>query len=169
MNWEQAAVKKLAPKAESAPKRVATGVDAQKDVAKADKKAAVASAPSIALDVFDRAAESQKAVMLFIVMKDKSSALGKASLSMENLVFRNQKIFDAAQSLHAVKLGVKELPKALLKSLRVRTAPTVIFLDHRGKVITRVVGKSKPSKMLAIIKAVLKRNEKLKKAAGSAS
>ena len=175
IDWESTKAEKVK---EDKPERVATGQGSESsstaDAEEPEKKKGLLFArkkkdkPTVELDVLERARESGKPILLFLVTGDANSAMGKASLTMNNFVFRNQKVFDAAQKLHPVKIDVKDVPKEILKRYKVRTAPTVVFLDFQGKVLTRIARKSKPAKMLAVMNAVIKHNEKLKaKSSGS--
>jgi thioredoxin-related protein len=120
---------------------------------------------NVDLTVIDEASNSGKPIMLFFHVSDESIAMGKRSKSMENFVFTNQRIHDTALKFHSVKIDAQAVDKGILKRYKVRTAPTVIFISSTGKVLTRVVGQSKPYQMLCKMKAVLQANERLIKKA----
>lgn len=120
----------------------------------------------MALTVLDDARESGKPIILFFSAPDKSTALGRQCLTFENFVLRNQKIFDAANKFHRVKLDPTKIDRAVLKQYKVKVAPTVLFLSYEGKVLGRIQAKSKPDRFLKALNAALAKNAKLAKKAG---
>lgn len=123
----------------------------------------------MALTVLDDARESGKPILLFFSAPDKTTALGRQCLTFENFVLRNQKIFDAAQKFHRVKLDPTKVDRAILKQYKIKVAPTVLFLSYDGRVLTSVKGKSKPDAFLKALNAALAKNAKLAKKAGKTS
>jgi hypothetical protein len=111
--------------------------------------------------VLDDARDQEKPVMLFFSKGDSESPLGKQCLSFENFVLRNQKVFDAAEQFLRVKLDPFSVDRAILKQYKVKTAPTVVFLAYDGRVLGRVVAKSKPDRFLKAMQGVLLKNEAL--------
>jgi hypothetical protein len=99
--------------------------------------------------------------MLFFHVNDLSTAMGKRSKSMENFVFTNQRIHDTALKFHSVKIDAQAVDKGILKRYKIKTAPTVVFISSTGKVLTKVVGASKPDQMYRKMQVVLQANAKL--------
>lgn len=145
-----------------APEREATGTGSQKIAKKKSDK----SADKPHLAVLDESSADHKPILLFFAVDDKTHPLSTKSLTMDNFVFTNKKINDASKDFHMIKVDPRKVDKAILKQYKVRTAPTVVFLAYNGKVMTRVVNKSKPAKMLALMKAVAKKNKSMLKKAG---
>jgi len=108
------------------------------------------------LDVVDRAAATKKPVMLFF-----AKAGNKDSLTMEKLVFGQNGIVEFAKNFHAVKVDSDAVDGAILKRYRVRSAPTVVFLDYQGNIVSLLAGKVTPKKLQAAMAAVVAKNKKL--------
>ena len=161
ISWDSPSFKKLKKLAEETASKSDATTKVRK---KAKQKKAVAD--KMALTVLDDARESGKPILLFFSAPDKNTALGQKCLSFENFVLRNQKIFDAAQKFHRVKIDPTKVDRAILKKYRIKVAPTVLFLSYDGKVITQVKGKSKPDYFLKALNAALAKNAKMAKKAG---
>jgi thioredoxin-related protein len=101
----------------------------------------------------------------------KSKSMAKNCSTLDRLTFRQKGVTSLSRQFHSVRLDATKVDKALLKRFKVKTAPTVVFIDKNGKPLKKVSGKSATSAkvLVAVMKAVLKKNKKTKSSSSFAS
>ncbi len=109
--------------------------------------------------------------MLLYFHADKSKSMAKNCATLDRLTFRQKGVTGLARQFHPVRLDASKTDRALLKRFGVRTAPTLVFVDRNGKALKKVSGKSATSvkALVAVMKAVLKKNAKTSPAASVSS
>ena len=90
--------------------------------------------------------------------------MAKSCSTLDLLTFRQKGVTGLSRQFHSVRLDAEKVDKALLKRFKVKTAPTLVFVDKNGKALKKVSGKSATSvkALVAVMKAVLKKNAKTK-------
>ena len=81
----------------------------------------------------------------------------EACQKMNHLLFRDPDVKDAFTQIDCYKVNLKTLDSNLKKRYRIKTAPTLVFIDATGKVLKRTTSsKMSSGSMLRLIKTVLK-------------
>lgn len=114
---------------------------------------------SLDLDVIGRARASGKPVMFYV----HGNCTGKADVAcktMVNLVLRQKPIVNLSKKFHPVEIDASKLDSSIRKRYKLKVSPSVVFVDHRGKVMTALAGKRSPKQLAAVMKAVVAKNAK---------
>jgi thiol:disulfide interchange protein len=76
----------------------------------------------------------------------------------DRVTYRNPRVVSLASRLIAVKINpdMSDYNRQLEDRYRVRSYPTIIFLDSRGRKLQAVVGTTTPERLADIMEAVLK-------------
>lgn len=158
INWE--AVKVLAQAVEEGEEEPESG---KRTKVKKGRKKGKSTGEVLELSVIKQAAISGKPVMFF-VHGNCNGAAGVACKTMGKLVLRQKLVTDQAKHFHAVEVDATKIDSSLAKRYKLRVSPSLVFVDCAGKVVKVLPGKPSARQVAAVMKAVVVRNARARKA-----
>jgi len=115
------------------------------------------------LCVLERAYATKLPVMLYFHAA-KNRVMRKHCSTMDKLIFRQKPLTALGRNFHACRIDAEKVDKDIIKTYKVKTAPTLLFLDYEGKVVRRMTGRIAPQSLQKVMTAVVVQNKKTRDA-----
>jgi len=103
----------------------------------------------------------KKPILLYFYWPEDKASKSRAQYrdcqKMNKLLFEDPDVKDELSKLDCYKVNLSILSKELKKQYKIKSAPTLIFIDPTGKVLKKSSStRTKPSRMVRLIKSVVK-------------